>query len=331
MNLMRKLCALLLAATMIVSMALPCMAEEDDWWNILLLGGDSRDLKEYGRTDAMIILSVNTKTNAIKMTSIMRDTWVTMPGRKNKNKINSANVFGGPELAMATVNENFGIEIEDYVLVNMAGMIDIIDALGGVEIEITESEMEYINIYITGYIHEAHGGDASFYAGETSLNEYGLVHLNGLMAMSFTRNRFTDSDYGRVMRQQKILLALADKLKEMDFADMMALAEILPENVRMNLDPSEVISLIPVALSADFDAIRQYRIPADGTYESGTYDGTWAIRPDLEENRRLLYEFIYTDAEGIDGDDELPEDGEPLPEDGEPMPEELPEETLIED
>ena len=329
MNLMRKICAVLLAAAMIVSMAIPCLAEDDDWWNILLLGGDSRSLEEYGRTDAMIILSINTKTSEIKMTSIMRDTWVEMPGRASKNKINAANVFGGPELAMATVNQCFGTEIEDYVLVNMAGLIDIIDALGGVELEITESEMGYINEYATSYMYDISDSDEPFYDGATSLDEYGLVHLNGLLAMSFARNRYTDSDYGRVMRQQKILLALAENLKSMDFTEMMKLAEILPENVQMNLDPSEIISLIPVALSADFDAIRQYRIPADGTYESGMYDGTWAIRPDFEANQKLLHEFIYPDAEGIDEDDDLPEDGEPVPE--ETDAEELTEEELIAD
>ena len=287
MNLMRRLCAMTLAMAVIVSLAVPCLAEDKDWWNILLLGGDSYGGDDYGRTDAMIVLSINRETFQIKMTSIMRDTWVQIPGCEEYNKINAANVFGGPELAMATVNECFGTDIADYVLVNMAGLVDVVDALGGVDIEITRSEMEETNALAAGYAYTIG------YKGETSLEEYGMVHLNGLLAMSYARNRETDNDYGRVMRQQKVLLALAEKAKGMGFAELMNLAGTLPKYVQMNLDPGELISLIPVALAADFDAICQYRIPADGTYESGMHGDIWQIRPDLEANQRLLHAFIY--------------------------------------
>ena len=112
--------------------------ESELWWNILLLGGDSRSTDSYDRTDSMIILSVNRKTGEIKMTSIMRDTWVSIPGHKGMAKINAANVYGGPERAVQTVNSSFGTDIEDYVLINMAGMIKVIDAMGGIDLEVTE-------------------------------------------------------------------------------------------------------------------------------------------------------------------------------------------------
>ena len=113
----------------------------DEWWNILLLGSDSRDFNSYyGLSDTMVILSVNMKDGRAKMTSIMRDTWVDIDGVGHQ-KINAANAKGGPELAMRTVNEYFGMNIQHYVLVGIEALADIIDEVGGVEIEISSQEM----------------------------------------------------------------------------------------------------------------------------------------------------------------------------------------------
>ena len=110
-----KILALVLAMLFAFSMTSVFAEEsEGEWWNILLMGGDSRSTNDYGRTDTMMILSVNLEENLVKMTSIMRDTWVSIPGHSS-NKINAANVFGGPELAVQAVNDNFGTDIEDYI------------------------------------------------------------------------------------------------------------------------------------------------------------------------------------------------------------------------
>lgn len=264
-------------------------------WNILLLGGDSRSDSSYDRTDSMIILSVDREDGSIKMTSIMRDTWVSIPGRSSKAKINAANVYGGPELAVQTVNSNFSTDIEDYVLVNMTGLVGIVDAMGGVEIEITESERKLANEYAESFWQKADHGKA--YSGSRYLEKSGLVQLNGLMALSYARNRYSDSDYGRVMRQQKVLMALAKKAAAMDMTDLMKVIPNLLANVETNLNMAEITKLALKCMNSDMDAIEQFRIPADGTYESGMYGNTWCIKPNFAKNAQLLQAFIYGEEE----------------------------------
>ena len=285
-----RILALIMAMLLACSMS-GVFAEESEgeWWNILLLGGDSRSTSDYGRTDTIIILSVNLDKSLVKMTSVMRDTWVSIPGHSS-NKINAANVFGGPELAMEVINDNFGTEIEDYILVNMYDLVDIIDMVGGVDVEVTSAERKYVNSYAENYLK-----DISSYSGETSLNETGMVHLNGLLATAYCRIRYTDSDYVRVMRQQEVLLSVARQVQDMDVNDLMAIVDTLTEKISTNLEPEELKELSTAGLVMEIDDVEQNRIPVDGTFKSGTFDGTWMIKPDFEKNAELLHDFIYGD------------------------------------
>lgn len=301
---MRKLMAWILILLMAMA-CMPVMAEEpvaDDividvpldggeWWNILLMGGDARDMEKYDRTDSMIILSVNAELGEAKMTSIMRDTWVSIPGKKN-NKINAAAYFGGPELAVQTVNENFGLDIENYILINMADMAEIVDLFGGVEVEVSPSEMKAAN----GYINEAKNGfynerlDSYDY---TPISETGMIRLNGVQAMAYCRDRYTDSDFGRVMRQQEVLLALAAEAKQLEIEDAVEIAGKIGEFVSTNLEPEQIVELAKAVLGIEIENVGQYRIPAEGDYDSGTFSGTWMIRPKLEKVKASLKAFIY--------------------------------------
>lgn len=251
--------------------------EYKEWENILLLGGDSRSTDAYERTDSMIIISINRDESLVKMTSIMRDTWVKIPGRK-KNKINAANVFGGPELAVKTVNQNFGTDIEDYVIVNMSDMATIINLMGGIDIEITDSEKDQINSNDNGGVQ---------------IDSAGMVHLNGEQAVTYSRIRYIDSDYKRVMRQQHVLLAMADKAQNMEVEELTAIAADVKDIVISSLDKGELEDLAMAFMVMDVADVEQFRIPADNTFESGTFDGVWCIRPNLEKNQALLREFIY--------------------------------------
>ena len=283
-----RFAAILLALTLLLGGALAePAAAQDDWWNILLLGGDSRSSEQYDRTDSIIILSVNRQSGALKMTSVMRDTWVSFPGRESKGKINAANVYGGPELAMATVNASFGTQIEDYALVNMTGLVKVVDALDGVDIEITSTELKYLNEYARGFADTI--GDE----GETQLAGAGLAHLNGLLALSYARIRYADSDYQRAMRQQTVLLALAKKASALSAPELLKLVPKLLGMTDTNLSMGEAMALATLCAGRDMDEIRQYRIPVDGTFQSGMFGGTWCIKPDFEENARLLHDFIY--------------------------------------
>ena len=257
----------------------------DEWWNILLLGTDNRyEESNYGRTDSMIILSINPAEKRAKLTSLMRDTWVPISGLSKKAKLNAASVYGGPELTMRTVNECFGMNISDYVLINITGLADVIDILGGVDLDVTEDERRALNRGLF---------DLSSRSGMEQLEQSGEnVHLNGNQAVAFARIRRIDSDYQRTERQRDVLTAIAARLKDSGAAALSMVAGLLPY-VETNLDTGELITLATVGLQMDLNSIGQLRLPADGTYDSGTFDGVWCIKPDFEKNTRLLYNFIY--------------------------------------
>lgn len=305
-----KLISLLLAVALLLSFA-SCLAEApidapidtpisantgdsaSPWTNILFLGGDARSTGErYDRTDSMMIVSVNTETHEIKLTSVMRDTWVSFPGAGKSGKINAANVYGGPGLAMNTVNQAFDANIEKYVLINMNDMVELVDLAGGVDIEISKSELKWINEYNEDYLE-----NIAQYNGTTWLNQSGMVHLNGLMATSYTRNRYTDSDFGRVERQQKVILALIRNLQNMEVDEIASKADAILSHIQTNLTEDEMRNLAQSAMICEIEEIGRFRIPADGTYQTGEFDGEWKIKADLAANAALLNSFIYGEAE----------------------------------
>ena len=284
---MKKILSIALALLMTFA-ALGAYAEESGWQNILLLGGDARNMDAYDRSDTMIILSINRDEGRVKMTSIMRDTWVNFPGREAAGKINAATVYGGPELAVATVNSCFGTDIEDYVIINMEDLVTIIDLLGGIDIEITEAERGQINRSAKNYT-------GAPYPGDKSIDRAGMVHLNGLLAMNYCRIRYIDSDFARVMRQQKVLLKLADRAQNMEISELSEVAGQIADTILTNLDDEKLEDLTMAFMTVDIDEVEQYRIPVDGTFRSGMYSGIWLIAPNFEKNRELLHEFIYGD------------------------------------
>ena len=263
-------------------------SERDKWWNILFMGGDSRSTEQYARTDCMIIISINEEDCELKMNSIMRDTWVEFPGLGKSDKINAANVFGGPELAMETVNSYFGTEIDDYVMVNMSDLVKIVDMAGGIDIHVTESERNYINQYAQDFLQNIRS-----YSGAKELTYSGDVHLNGLLAVAYTRNRYTDSDYQRVIRQQKMLMALAESFQNMEVNDLMEIVGDIEACLNTNLETEELKQLAMTGMAMDIEYVEQFRLPVDGTFESGMIDGYWKIVPDFAANAELLDTFIY--------------------------------------
>ena len=282
----RKILALVMVCAIALCGCAFAEAETGDWWNILLLGTDNRDEQEgYSRTDSMIILSVNTVSGEAKLTSLMRDTWVKIPGHGSA-KLNAASVYGGPELTMETISGNFGVEIQDYMLINITGLADVIDVLGGIRIDVTEAERKAINKGLF---------DLSSRSGMEKLESSGEdVLLNGNQAVAYSRIRMIDSDYVRTERQRSVLVKLAEKLQEeVNMITIAGTLTTLLPYVETSLGLSDLISLASVGLGMDFDSIGELRLPADGTFESGTYDGVWCIKPNFDKNRALLHDFIY--------------------------------------
>lgn len=261
-------------------------ANEEDWINILLLGCDSYTTKEQQRTDSMIILSVNMKTAQVKMTSLMRDTWIKSSSSGGHRKLTELCAIGGPELTIQAINENFGMNLNKYALISMAGIAEIIDLVGGLDLDITEAERKALNKGLF---------DLSGLSGMEKLEQSGeKVHLNGNQATAYARIRKIDSDYVRTERQRIVLIALAEKIKGgASAATLLTIVNTLLEYVETNLSLVEIMSLAGVGLTADISNAEQLRLPADGTFQSGMFGNVWCIKPNFEENKKLLREFIY--------------------------------------
>jgi len=253
---------------------------------VLLLGCDSYTTKEQQRTDSMIILSVNMKTTEIKMTSLMRDTWIKSSSSRGSRKLTEMCAVGGPQLTIEAINENFGTKLEKYALISMAGIAEIIDLVGGLELDITEAERKALNKGLF---------DLSGLSGMEQLQQSGeKVHLNGNQATAYARIRKIDNDYVRTERQRIVLLALAEKFKNgASAATLLTIVNVLMEYVETNLSLVDIMSLAGVGLSADLENVQQLRLPADGTFQSGMFGNVWCIKPDFDENKKILREFIY--------------------------------------
>ena len=258
-----------------------------EWWNILLLGCDSYTKNSYSRSDSMIILSLNTDTGEAKLTSLMRDTWIKMPGSKSKHrKLTELCAVGGPELTIRAINENFGMDIEHYALIGMEGVAEIIDLVGGINLDVTEAERKALNKGLF---------DLSSLSGMEELRESGEnVHLNGNQATAYARIRKIDSDYVRVERQRIVLLKMAGKIKNgANARTLLSIVNVLSDYVETNLSFTEIMSIGMAGLKIDLEGVEELRLPADGTYESGEYEGVWCIRPNFGKNKTILHKFIY--------------------------------------
>lgn len=258
----------------------------DDWWNILLLGCDSYTKNEYSRTDSMIILSVNMKQKQVKMTSLMRDIWIKVPGKSSHRKLTELCAVGGPELTVRAINESFGMNIDNYVLISMEGIAEVIDLLGGIELDVTEAERKALNKGLF---------DLSPYSGMEKLEKSGeQVHLNGNQATAYARIRNIDSDFVRTERQRTVLVTMARKLQDGASAGtLLSIVSSLMDFVDTNLGLIDLMSLAGVGLELDMDSIEELRLPVDGSYESGMFGDVWCIKPNFKKNTAILHDFIY--------------------------------------
>ena len=263
--------------------------QEDGVVNILLIGNDSRENGEDGRSDAMILLSISTKTKTIYMTSLLRDMYVDIPGRDG-NRLNAAYSFGGAELLMKTVEQNFDIPVNRYIQVNFEAFAGLVDAVDGVDLELTTEEIEYVNGYLVEYnmlTNRPQGTDNM----DTSVS--GMVHLNGPQALAYCRNRYLGTDFGRTERQRKVLSAVIKKLPKAAVTNTGELVDGLMPNLTTNLTQGECfrLSLMSGRLLT-YDIISD-SIPQPGTYKDATIRKMSVLEVDFEANKKFLREKIY--------------------------------------
>ncbi len=272
-----------------------------EWQNILLLGVDQRTPNESCRSDTMIICSINTQTSEVKLTSLMRDIAVDYTDLGSNNgtyRLNAANYFGGPELTMKTINELLGMNIEKYVMVNFTGFTQICEALGGIEIDITEEEMEQINInsWNQYQIGLNNGWDESnLESTNEALTEYGEnTHLNGRQALAYARIRKIDSDWERTNRQRKVLVAMMEKLEGTSAMELLQLGMTLQQYVETNMTLDEIVSTAERVLNSGLSGAETMVIPVTDTYTQETRNGqSMFYDVDWVTNTRELQNFIY--------------------------------------
>lgn len=263
--------------------------QEDGVVNILLIGNDSRQNGEDGRSDAMILLSISSKTKSVYMTSLLRDMYVEIPGHDG-NRLNAAYSFGGAELLMETVEKNLDISVNRYVLVNFEAFASLVDAVGGVDLELTTGELEYVNGYLMEYnmlTNRPQGTD------NMDTTKPGLVHLNGPQALAYCRNRYIGTDFGRTERQRKVLTAVIKKLPTAMGTNSRELIDGLMPNLTTNLTQSECYRLSLMAGKLLTYDIVSDNIPQPDTYRNATIRNMAVLEVDFEANIKYLKEKIY--------------------------------------
>lgn len=270
--------------------------KEDGVINILLIGSDSRDGGADGRSDAMILLSVSSKTKKIYMTSLLRDMYVEIPGYDG-NRLNAAYSFGGAELLMETVEENLDITVNRYAVVNFEAFANLVDAVGGVDLELTGAEIELVNGYLNEY-NMLMGEEFGTNYMDTS--KEGPVHLNGPQALAYTRNRYIGTDFGRTERQRKVLKEVFNGLPKALVTNPSELFDGLMPNLTTNLTRWECYRLClmaPAMLSYDME---QGSIPIPGSYRDATIRQMAVLEVDFEANKEYLHKMLFGVVENRD-------------------------------
>lgn len=257
--------------------------------NILLIGNDSRNADEGGRSDAMILVSISNRTNSIHLTSLLRDIYVNIPGHDG-NRLNAAYAYGGPELLMETLEENFDIEVNRYMLVNFQAFANLVDAVGGVDLELSNEEVQYVNGYLVEYNQLEGRAEGTDYL-DSSLS--GNIHLNGPQALAYCRNRYIGSDFARTERQRKVVAAAVKNAPFALVTNGSELIEGVMSNITTNLTKTELSGLMMQApMMITYDMVSG-SIPLEGTYSNANIRGMAVLEVDFEANKQYIKEKIY--------------------------------------
>ncbi len=259
--------------------------------NILLVGVDAREEDVSSRSDTMMLLTLDNKNGQIKLTSFLRDSYVQIAGGK-KEKLNAAYFRGGIQGLADTLEMNFMVEIPYYVIVDFEVFEEIVDKLGGIEVDVTEAESNYT--YNSGFV----GVPVRIEAGED-------VHLDGEEALWYSRIRYLDSDFMRTQRQRKVISAIVEKAKTKSIPELIELAQEIAPLIKTNMESDKIFeygfnAVIDKAYSYD---IVQQQIPAEGTWSSKNISGVGScLVMDMDENSDILQEFLE-DKQDVDDEE----------------------------
>lgn len=256
------------------------LVEDDRIINILLVGSDKRATwTQTGRSDSAMIATLDLKHKKLKLTSLMRDMYLTIPGY-GENRFNAAYSFGGVSLMYETIASNFGIRLDGYAVVDFSAFKKVINTIGGVKITLTDEEYQYLT--------------TAYKKGSVLDLQPGTNVMNGEQALAYTRIRQdAQGDFGRTERQRKVLQAIFTEAKSMSLTELISLAEELMPCISTDLTNDQIMSYMQSVLLLGTTEIDQMRIPVDNSYEQRRINNMAVLVPDMETNVKALQDFIY--------------------------------------
>lgn len=273
--------------------------EYDQVINIMLLGSDSKDMNDTygGNSDAMIIVSINPKYKSIKLISIPRDTAVDIDGLDHRFKINYAFATGKEQLALKTVNKTFDLNLTEYITINISSMYNIINELGGVEVNVTKDEMKWINEYADMFYG---------FSGKPTqkLTKYGKVTLTGEQAASYVKERMSGTnyassehgDYGRTRRQRDVFISMLNKIASKDPSEISRILDLILSQVTTNIDVSKYTTMLPsfVANRNEYlNNITSVMLPALDYSKEIYENNAYLYVTDTEKAKKDFIKYMY--------------------------------------
>ncbi|MCI8554656.1 MAG: LCP family protein [Clostridiales bacterium] len=265
----------------------------DDITNIALFGVDRRD-GANGRSDAIMVLTVDRKNNKMKATSFLRDSFVTIEGRTRKDKLGHAYSYGGPELAIKTLNANFGLNIRDYVTIDFDSMAKVVDAVGGVTIDVQEGELESLNACIDEYC------DIYNISKHTYVKQAGEQQLNGMQACGYSRVRYDHNngdDRRRTERQRTVIQRIFEKALSLPITEYPSVAAKVLPLVETSMDIGKVLGLGTKIMASGAAEFEQARFPMDVDLTFDHKYGMAVALYDEETTRDKIHNFIFEDID----------------------------------
>lgn len=253
------------------------IATDDDMvLNVLLVGLDEIQEKQRGRSDSMMVVSLDARHKKVKLTSLMRDLWVPIP-KHGYSKLNSAYAYGGIKLLVEVINSVLGLKIDRYIVVDFKKFEEVIDKLGGIDMDLTSEEVRFINS------HSSKG----------HLTGYGKKHLNGDQALQYARDRDDPSaDFKRTQRQRVLISAIMEKFKSSNLVDLISFAQSAIESVKTNFSLAEVLSLVRKSEKfMSYNTNNELSIPVNSKCEM--INGQSVLTSNLNECRDAIGKFIY--------------------------------------
>ena len=272
-------------------------------FNIAFFGVDSRDenLGKGNRSDTIMICSVNMDSHEVRLVSIYRDTYLNI-GNDTYKKCNSAYAFGGPQQALGMINMNTDLYITDYVTVGFEGLTKAVDALGGIEIDVTEAEIKHLNNYQISMVGTTTDGEHFTATAGTDyipVTTAGRQVLNGLQTTAYCRIRHVGDDFARAERQRNVLIAMMEKAKGASLGSLTDAVNAVLPNIRTSVDIADIFSMLGVI--GDFRVTVSDGFPFEGMRNGGTIGtkGDCVVPISLEENVIRLHELLYAEEDYV--------------------------------